>query len=69
MHPKGETLLTEQRVYCIKVLEKNLQGLCTRRVLFEENVLRLIERSHMLDFVVKEENPALKRKSRASICL
>ena len=76
VHPKGETLPTEQRLYRIKVLKTFMRAgvpiskLEYFRDILEENDLRLTERSDMLDFVpfVLEEEKSW-RKSMASICL
>ena len=71
VHPKRETLPTEQRVYRIKVLKTFMRAgvplskLEYFRDILEENALRLTERSHMLDFVpflLEEEKSYIKEE-------
>ena len=71
MHPKGESVPVEQRVYRVKVLKTFMRAgvpiskLEYFRDLLEENALRLTERSYMLDlvpFVLEEEKSLIKEK-------
>ena len=71
VHPNGETLPTEQRVYHIKVLKIFMRAgvpiskLEYFRDILEENALWLTERSHMLDFVpfvLEEEKSCIKEE-------
>lgn len=69
VHPKGETLPNEQRLYRIRVLKSFMRAgvplskLEHFRDILEENAFRLTERSHMLDLVplvLEEEKAHLK---------
>ena len=71
MHPKGESLPIEQRVYRVKVLKTFMRAgvpiskLEYFRDLLEEKAMRLTERSHMLDFVpfvLEEEKSLIKEE-------
>ena len=71
VHPKGESLPVEQRVYRVKVIKTFMRAgvpiskLEYFRDLPKENALRLTERSHMLDlvpFVLGEEKSLIKEE-------
>ena len=71
LHPKGETLPQDQRVYRVKVVRTFLRAgvplnkIPVFRELLEENALRLTDRRHMSDvvpFILAKEQAEIKEE-------
>ena len=71
LHPVGETLPEDQRVYCIKVVMVflragvSLSKVTSFRELLEENTFHLSDRQHMSDvipFIASQEQAKIKQE-------